>query len=118
MSASAFGPGAECVPVLPQSALAVRFSNRPFGVKRFQTIHHQQRRCRSRARSNEERVLIDKIEQVRDLRTRYRQYEQNAQTVKAYEAQILSLSTIFDALQVGSKRRTPSRTGSHQRKRR
>jgi hypothetical protein len=24
----------------PESSLAVRFSNRPFGVKRFQTIHY------------------------------------------------------------------------------
>ena len=30
----------------------VRFSNRPFGVKRFQTIHHWQCRCRSRARAS------------------------------------------------------------------
>jgi DNA repair exonuclease SbcCD ATPase subunit len=46
--------------------------------------------------SDEEKKLIDKIEQVRDLRTYYRQYERNARTVKAYEEQILSLSTIFD----------------------
>ena len=32
--------------------LNVRFSNRPFGVKRFQTIHQLQCRCRSRARAS------------------------------------------------------------------
>jgi hypothetical protein len=47
--------------------------------------------------SDEEKKLIDKIEQVRDLRTCFRHYEQNARTAKAYEAQILSLSAIFDA---------------------
>ena len=30
----------------------VRFSNRPFGVKHFQTIHHCSVRCRSRARAS------------------------------------------------------------------
>ena len=30
----------------------VRFSNRPFWVKRFQTVHHFSGRCRSRARAS------------------------------------------------------------------
>jgi hypothetical protein len=33
-------------------ALAVRFSNRPFGVKRFQTIHHHSVDVTSRARAS------------------------------------------------------------------
>jgi hypothetical protein len=36
----------------PSIALAVRFSNRPFGVKRFQTIHHHSVDVTSRARAS------------------------------------------------------------------
>jgi len=46
--------------------------------------------------TQKEGQLIDTIEQVRDLRAQYRQYDKNMRTVKAFEAQILSLSTIFD----------------------
>src|SRR5674476_495815 len=37
---------------MPPQSLHVCFSNRPFGVKHFQTIHHCGVECRSRARAS------------------------------------------------------------------
>ena len=46
--------------------------------------------------SEQERRLLDTIQQMRDLRTQFFQYLRNIRTVRAFERQILSLSTIFD----------------------
>jgi DNA repair exonuclease SbcCD ATPase subunit len=46
--------------------------------------------------SEPERRLIETIQQLGDLKRQFMQYLKNSRTVQAYEAQILSLSTIFD----------------------
>ncbi len=46
--------------------------------------------------SNKEKQLIETIEQTRDLRAQYRQYKKQSQIAKAYEKQVLSLTTMFE----------------------
>jgi recombinational DNA repair ATPase RecF len=46
--------------------------------------------------SEQERHLLQTIQQMRDLRTQFIQYLNNIRTVRAFERQILSLSMIFD----------------------
>jgi DNA repair exonuclease SbcCD ATPase subunit len=46
--------------------------------------------------SEQERRLIETIDQVRDLERQFDQYQVNSATVHAFEKQILSLSAIFD----------------------
>jgi DNA repair exonuclease SbcCD ATPase subunit len=46
--------------------------------------------------SKKEQELINTIEQVRELRTQYKDFEKHTKIIRAYETQILALSSLFD----------------------